>query len=501
MKKKQAKKVSRVPSKSRAVRRKARDLVKDKKAQTRAIAHVVSGISGNAVPLQPTRLPSKIRVGPRFRQDKGDIAGLTRSIEDRGALLAPIVIDPKGELIDGERRLLAWDKSRFAGQPIPVSVVDIDSILAGEWDANAQRKNFTQSEAVAIKRALEGAARQRQLSGKKGDGKGGRAADLAGSFAGKSGRTLEKAERIVEAAEADPERFGKLKDQMDKTGRVDGPFKRLQNMQRGDELRSEPPPVPMNGPYRTLVIDFPWPADLDGDRDAETRGYYPYRTMTMDAICDYAAREIAPILHAEGAAVWVWITNFHLVNGCHVPVLKALGLTGSTMLTWCKPEIGQGQRMRGATEHAILAVRGDVPALGSDQRTWFEAKGGDAHSAKPREFFEIVEKITPASRYAYLFAPGEVPANWDGHGDRIGKVAAADARAAEAELLDEAKGGKKRRRGKKQPEPAADDAAADVRGPVVQHQEGTPADSAQQDDGFGIPDICRRTAPAAEAAE
>ena len=48
--------------------------------------------------------------------------------------------------------------------------------------------------------------------------------------------------------------------------------------------------------------------------------------------------------------------------------------------------------------------------------------------------------MCPAPRYAYLFAGRIVPPNWDGHGDRVGKIAPADARAAEAELMAEAKG-------------------------------------------------------------
>jgi hypothetical protein len=48
---------------------------------------------------------------------------------------------------------------------------------------------------------------------------------------GRDRKTLVKAEAVVEAAAADPAKYGKLKDDMDRTGRVDGPFKRLQNMQ------------------------------------------------------------------------------------------------------------------------------------------------------------------------------------------------------------------------------------------------------------------------------
>ena len=50
----------------------------------------------------------------------------------------------------------------------------------------------------------------------------GEARDKAAAFTGRSGRTLEKASAIVEAAEAEPEKFGKLVDDMDRTGLANG---------------------------------------------------------------------------------------------------------------------------------------------------------------------------------------------------------------------------------------------------------------------------------------
>jgi N6-adenosine-specific RNA methylase IME4 len=211
---------------------------------------------------------------------------------------------------------------------------------------------------------------------------------------------------------------------MDKSGKVDGPARRVKNMLAGDALRAEPPPLPGKGPYRTIVIDPPWPADLAGERDTEGRGYYPYETMTLD---DIELIDVPSIAHREGCALWLWITNFHLVRGCHLSLLDNWGFKASTLLTWCKPEMGQGQRLRGASEHAILAVRGEVPCLAGDQKTWFVGRTADEvrgkkreHSGKPGAFFDIVEKTTPAPRYSYLFAGRSLPENWDGHGDRVG---------------------------------------------------------------------------------
>jgi hypothetical protein len=55
-----------------------------------------------------TRLLGEIKLGKRFRKDLGDIEGLARSIDERGALLQPVVITPENKLIAGERRMAAW---------------------------------------------------------------------------------------------------------------------------------------------------------------------------------------------------------------------------------------------------------------------------------------------------------------------------------------------------------------------------------------------------------
>ncbi|HWB51482.1 MAG TPA: hypothetical protein VG651_20395 [Stellaceae bacterium] len=60
-----------------------------------------------------------------------------------------------------------------------------------------------------------------------------------GSFAGVSGRTVEKIAKVVDAAKAEPERFGPLVQEMDKTGKVDGVYKRVIAEQKNDEIEAE----------------------------------------------------------------------------------------------------------------------------------------------------------------------------------------------------------------------------------------------------------------------
>jgi len=104
-----------------------------------------------------TRRIDEIVVGERHRRDLGDIASLAANVAELG-LLHPILIRSDGMLIVGERRLLA--AKALGWTEITVNVVDLDAVVKGEFAENAHGKDFTVSEAVAMKRALEAIERQ-----------------------------------------------------------------------------------------------------------------------------------------------------------------------------------------------------------------------------------------------------------------------------------------------------------------------------------------------------
>ena len=93
-----------------------------------------------------------IKIGTRKRKDIGDIGPLVDSITEIG-LLHPVVITPENKLIAGLRRIKAFRKMKRT--KIPCHVVNLDKIILGERDENLVRKDFTESEAVAIYDAVE----------------------------------------------------------------------------------------------------------------------------------------------------------------------------------------------------------------------------------------------------------------------------------------------------------------------------------------------------------
>ena len=188
-----------------------------------------------------SKLPiNKIRVRNRYRKNLGDIGPLAASIKELG-LLHPIVIRPDGRLIAGERRLAAC--KQLGWKTVPVTRVDLNEVIRGEFAENAYRKDFLPSEIEAIRRALEpyekAAAKERQRHhGGTAPGRrkrqsakfsptSGRVLDKIGAFAGISGRSLEKIRAVVNAAELNPKRFGSLVMEMDRSGRIDSVYRRF----------------------------------------------------------------------------------------------------------------------------------------------------------------------------------------------------------------------------------------------------------------------------------
>ena len=215
---------------------------------------------------------------------------------------------------------------------------------------------------------------------------GGKTRDKIGALAGVSGRTVEKIAKVVEAAEAEPERYGKLLADMDRTGQVNGVYKRLRVIQQAEQLRAAPPPLP-GGPYRVIVADPPWPYEKRTE-DPSNRATYDYPAMSIAAICALPVRSLAD----DDSILWLWTTNHHMREA--FDVVDAWGFEQKTILTWAKDRFGTGDWLRGQTEHVLFAVRGRPIVTLTNESTRLDAPVG-AHSAKPEAFFCLVERTLP----------------------------------------------------------------------------------------------------------
>jgi N6-adenosine-specific RNA methylase IME4 len=340
-----------------------------------------------------------IQIGFRYRRELGDIRALADSIAEVG-LLHPIVVTPEGRLIAGQRRLEAC---RLLGwSDVPVTTVDLYQAARGEAHENFVRKDLLPSEIVALKRAIEPLERReaRERQGVRADlclpatvaecqrAYPGDARDKIARYLGVGRTTIERAEAVVDAAEAEPEEYGYLVEQMDRSGKVAGAYRRLEVLRQAKELDATPPELP-TGPFQVIVADPPW--------RYESGNSLPYPTMDIEEIKSMPVSEIAD----ENSILWLWTTNAHLRVAFEV--LEAWGFEYKTLLTWVKDRMGTGEWLRGQTEHCMLAVRGKPVFLNGNHTTVLETARRE-YSRKPEEFILLSRQHAPAPRWS--FPPG-----------------------------------------------------------------------------------------------
>lgn len=361
-------------------------------------------------------LISQIKIGERHRKDMGDIAALAQSIQDVG-LLQPVVVRPDNRLVAGARRIAAY--KHLGHKEIPsVVVANLDEtvrLLRAERDENTCRKDFLPSEAVRLCETIEDderrEAKKRQerrpiCSGKLPEQNKSDSRDKVASAVGWTGKTYEKAKRIIHAAEKEPEKFGKLAEDMDRTKKVDGVYRRLETTRAAEVIRAEPPALP-KGPFRVIVCDPPWKYESRAE-DETHRAANPYPSMTIEEI---AALDVAARAHKD-CVLWLWTTNAHIREA--FGIVDAWGFTFKTILTWVKDRMGTGDWLRGQTEHCLMAVRGK-PVIQLTNQTTALHGGLRKHSQKPEEFYRLVESLCPGSKLE-MFSR-QAREGWIGHGN------------------------------------------------------------------------------------
>jgi ParB/RepB/Spo0J family partition protein len=326
---------------------------------------------------------SEIKIGKRHRQDMGDISSLAQSITDIG-LLHPVVIRPDGRLIAGERRIRAFE--HLGKSKIPATVIDLERVVRGEYAENCERKDFTPSESVAIWRAIlpleRAAAKERQMAAGKQRGRGiiasgnlpepitGEARDKAAKATGRKRRTLEKAEAVVAAAEKDPETFGPMVEEMDRTDNVDGVFKRVKVIQeRADYERradkgatiADLEALAAEGKrFAVIYADPGWEFKVYSGKGKQRSAERYYDTSSLEAIKALPVKPLA----ADDCVLLLWAVMPELPGA--LEVIKAWGFEYKTVgFVWVKQNkdgegwfTGKGYWTRANAELCLLATRG-----------------------------------------------------------------------------------------------------------------------------------------------
>lgn len=341
---------------------------------------------------------AEIDTSERIREDYGDIKGLAQTILDIG-LEEPIVITPKKKkLIDGGRRIKAFEL--LGADIIPFVTLDVDDLLAAEFVANSARKDFTAQETVTIiERITETRIGHRPQKGANfALFPKGKTVEVVAKITGRSHYQIQKLIDIVKAARKEPKYKKFLQDVDSGKKSVNTAHKLVTIKERN--LPKVPPP---EGKFDLLAIDPPWPFENVTIRGA-AEGHYG--TMTLDEL-----RKIKLPL-TDNAIVFLWVPNslkFDLIEFRGVwkstlnHVLDWWGLQARTEFIWYKPKPAPGHYSMTHHETLLLCFRGKPVVPIKRFKSVLSAKL-EGHSTKPDEFFAMMLEMYPGRKAIEMFA-------------------------------------------------------------------------------------------------
>lgn len=185
--------------------------------------------------------------------------------------------------------------------------------------------------------------------------------------------------------------------------------------------------------FATLVADPPWQFDQhtsseSGKFHGTTDDHYP--TLDIEAIKRFPLPPMLPDSH-----LFLW--RVAAMQREALDVIDAWGFTLKSEIVWKKLTkngkrwFGMGRQVRAEHETCLIAVRGrGARTENKGIRSVFEAMVPEGkHSAKPGEFFEIVQSLT-VGPYVELFARRTRP-GWTCYGNEV----AADAPDPELDAI------------------------------------------------------------------
>jgi len=174
-------------------------------------------------------------------------------------------------------------------------------------------------------------------------------------------------------------------------------------------------------PFAVVSVDPGWL--FDDALPGKTRGAVKnYRCMKLEDIFRFP---LPPL--QDNAMLFLWRVSAMQEEA--LQVVRKWGFVPKSEIVWQKltkngkPHFGMGHYVRASHETAIIAVRGSVKLKSKSIRSRFAAKmpvdaaGRYIHSAKPDEFYRIVETLV-AGPYAEVFARKRRP-GWTVFGDEV----------------------------------------------------------------------------------
>jgi N6-adenosine-specific RNA methylase IME4 len=178
--------------------------------------------------------------------------------------------------------------------------------------------------------------------------------------------------------------------------------------------------APVNGRYRTIVADPPWPYPEGwpvgrtpaGAKHDGRRTPLAYEPLSVEEIAHLGVSDMAE----RDAHLYLWTTNRYLRDA--YVVAQAWGFRVSQLLIWTKTPmgIGPGGTWAQNVEYVVFARRGKLKSLRRFDSCWFNWPRTGRHSAKPEAMLDMVEQASPGP-YLEMFAR-RARFGWDYWGDQ-----------------------------------------------------------------------------------
>ena len=177
------------------------------------------------------------------------------------------------------------------------------------------------------------------------------------------------------------------------------------------------------GTYGVIYADPPWPFDDQGRMPFGVRSTTldHYDSMSIKALC----KEPVEAHTRADSVLFLWVP-VPLLFGNPGPrdVMEAWGFTYKSKICWDKVRHNLGHYVSNRHEDLLIATRGScapdrlVPMIDNVQTV----KADGAHSEKPRDFRQIIERLYDGP-YLELYARHQVK-GWTCHGNQVGVLAA-----------------------------------------------------------------------------
>jgi len=206
-----------------------------------------------------------------------------------------------------------------------------------------------------------------------------------------------KWQKIATIPDKDFERWIKTSDELSSAGAL-----RLETSLRFSKRVA--PALP-KGRYGVIYADPPWQYEYSHSSFKKVTDHY--ETLSLEEICDMGS-DIKK-LSGKDCTLFLWIPSPHLEK--FPTVLDAWGFRYATTYIWHKQGYSYGHYGNIAHELLILGAKGrGTPTCDPKVTTKISSVQSikkTAHSAKPVEYYGLIEKLYPDRKYLELFSRTE----------------------------------------------------------------------------------------------